>query len=189
SLWGGILVPQIYISSKLNFNLFGLLSAFRAHRDIGLELGFGARGPNHHRTVALQQILEYIRLGKTVQALGVVQGLFDFFAGKGIHLLTRADFLMEGLHDALHLGETGAAIEFIAVEGVQAVAVGLVQLIQLIQQANALDGVVAEHLADQVSAVDTVLIADVAAGQVAVALFETEDIAVSLALLLQQADL
>ena len=38
----------------------GFFTALRAHRDIGLEFGFRARGPDHHRAVALQQVLEHI---------------------------------------------------------------------------------------------------------------------------------
>ena len=74
-------------------------------------------------------------------------------------------------------------------QGVQAVAIGLVQLVQLIQQADALGGVVAEHLADHVSTVHAVLIADVGAGQVAVAFLKAEHIAVCPALLFQLANL
>ena len=74
-------------------------------------------------------------------------------------------------------------------QGVQAVAIGLVQLVQLIQQADALGGVVAEHLADHIGTVHTVLIADVGAGQVAVAFLKAEHIAVCPALLFQLANL
>ena len=63
-------------------------------------------------------------------------------------------------------------------QGIQAVAVGLVQLIQLIQQTDALGSIVAEHLADHISTIHTVLIADVGTGQVAIALLEAEHIAV-----------
>lgn len=94
--------------------------------------------PNHNRTVALQQIFEHIRLGQTVQTQAGVQGLFNFLACKGVYLLAGTNFLMEGLHDPLHLGKAGAAIKFIAVEGVQPVAVGFVQLIQLVQKDDAL---------------------------------------------------
>ena len=74
-------------------------------------------------------------------------------------------------------------------QGVQAVAIGLVQLVQLIQQADALGGVVAEHLADHVSTVHSILVADVGAGQVAVAFLKAEHIAVCPALLFQLANL
>ena len=74
-------------------------------------------------------------------------------------------------------------------QGIQAVAVGLVQLVQLIQQADTLGGIVAEHLADHISTIHTVLIADVGTGQVAIALLKAEHIAVCLALLFQLADL
>lgn len=136
-----------------------------------------------------QQVLEHIRLGQTIQTLAVVQHFLDLFPGKGINLLAGADLFAEGLHDTLHLGKTSAAVKLITVESVQAVAVGFVQLVQLVQQADALGGVVAEHLANQGGTVDAVLVPDIAAGQVAVALLKAENVVVGLALLFQQADL
>ena len=59
---------------------------------------------------------------------------------------------------------------------------------QLVQQADALGGIVAEHLADHIRTVHAILIADVGAGQIAIAFLKAEHIAVGPALLFQLAD-
>ena len=167
----------------LCLHLLGGFLILRTDGDIGLELRLGAGGAHHDGAVVFQQELEHVGLGQAIQTRRVVQQLDDLPAAKLL------DAAPECLHDALHLGKTGAAIELIAVQGVQAVAVGLVQLLQLVQQADALGGIVAEHLADHIGAVHAVLVADVGAGQIAIALLKAEHIAVGPALLFQLADI
>ena len=130
--------------ADLCFHLLGGFLILCTDRDIGLELRLGAGGAHHDGTVIFQQELEYIGLGQAIQTRRVIQQLDDLLAAELL------DAAPECLHDALHLGKTGAAVELIAVQGVQAVTVGLVQLFQLVQQADALGGIVAEHLADHV---------------------------------------
>ena len=74
-------------------------------------------------------------------------------------------------------------------EGVAAVTIFSVKLQQLIRKPNAPGGVVAEHFTDHIGSPHTVLIPDIGAGQVAIALFKAEDIALFLALGFQQANL
>ena len=64
-----------------------------------------------------------------------------------------------------------------------------VQCVYSVQQAHALGGVVGGGLAGQHYGVDGVLVADVCAGQVAVAFLKAEDVAFGMALGLQEADL
>ena len=93
-----------------------------AYRDVGLQFRFGAGGTHHHRTVVCQQIFEYIRLGQAIQSFAVIQHGLDFLATEGMNRLASTHFLVELLHDFLHLGETGTAIELVAVQGVQGIA-------------------------------------------------------------------
>ena len=74
-------------------------------------------------------------------------------------------------------------------EGIEAVAIGFVQLFQLLQQAQAPGGVEAKHLANHIGTVDTILIPDIGTGEVAVAFFKAEHIAVGPALPFQGTDL
>lgn len=74
--------------------------------------------------------------------------------------LAGAHFLVELLHDFLHLGKTGVTIKLVAVQGVQGIAIVLVKFVQLVQKADALGDIVAEHFADQASTVDAILIPD-----------------------------
>ena len=74
-------------------------------------------------------------------------------------------------------------------QGIHAISISLKEFFQLIQQTDASGCIVAEHLADHVSSIYTVFIAHIRAGQITVALLKTKYIAVSLALLLQLADL
>ena len=74
-------------------------------------------------------------------------------------------------------------------EGVQAVAVLGIKCLQAVEKADALRLIEAEHLTDHEGTVDGILIADIAAGEVAVALLEAEDIAFRMAFLLEAADL
>ena len=62
-------------------------------------------------------------------------------------------------------------------------------MIQLFKQADPAGAVESEHLADQERPVDGVFVADVRAGEVAVGLFKTEQIAVGVTLLFKQPDL
>ena len=125
--------------ADLCLHLLGGFLILRTDGDIGLELRLGAGGAHHDGAVVFQQELEHIGLGQTIQTGCVVQQLDDLLAAKLL------DVAPECLHDVLHLGKTSASVELIAVQGVQAVAVGLVQLLQLIQQADALGGIVAER--------------------------------------------
>lgn len=183
-LWCSTLLQVLFSAlADLCFHLLGSFLVFCADRDICLELRFGTGGTHHDGAIIFQQELEHIGLGQTIQTRSVVQQLDDFLAAELL------DIAPECLHDTLHLGKAGAAVKLIAVQRVQAVAVGLVQLLQLVQQADALGRIVAEHLADHIGTVYTVLIADVGAGQVTVAFLKAEHIAFCLALLFQLADL
>ena len=74
-------------------------------------------------------------------------------------------------------------------EGIAAVAIALVQLRQLIRKPDAPGCVEAEHFTDHHGTVHTVLVPDISAGEVTVALLEAEEIASFLPGLFQQADL
>ena len=175
--------PLLGVFHNFTFDLFSSFSVFGTDRNVNFQFRLRAGGTHDNRAVIFQQELQHFRLGQPVQAISIIQQLYNLLTAK------RFDIAAECLHNALHLGKTGAAVELVAVQGVQAVAIGLVQLVQLIQQADALGGVVAEHLADHVSTVHAVLIADVGAGQVAVAFLKAKYITVCLALLFQLADL
>ena len=93
-----------------------------ADGEIDLELGLRAGGTHHGRAVPGKQEFEHIRPGEAVQTQGIVEGIF--------HALPADLFdpFPEGAHDALHLFKPGRALEGVAVQGVQAVAVFSVQL-------------------------------------------------------------
>ena len=110
----------------------------------------------------------------------------DFLSAEG---RTYGHVGAEGGHQRLHFPETGGTVKFIAVQGVQAVAVLLVQLAQLFPEGDSPGGIIAEHFTDQEGSVHTVLVPDVAAGQIAVGFLKTENIGICLALLFQQANL
>ena len=93
------------------------------------------------------------------------------------------------LHQVLHRVHTGFTFKGKAAQGVAEVAELLVQCLDSVQQRFTLLGIPGGCLADEQSCVDGVLVADMRAGQVAIALLKAEDIAVSAALGLQLADL
>ncbi|OJG25599.1 hypothetical protein RR47_GL001648 [Enterococcus columbae DSM 7374 = ATCC 51263] len=169
--------------ANLSFHLLGGFLIFCTDRDVSFQLRFCAGRSHHDGAVIFQQELEHIGLGQTTQTGSVVQQLHDLLATKLL------DVSPERLHNVLHLGKTSAAVELVAVQGVQAVAIGLVQFIQLVQQADALGGIVAEHLADHVGTIHAVLVADVGAGQITIAFLKAEHIAICLAMLFQLANL
>ena len=131
-----------------------------------------------------QQVLEDIRLRKSVETRQVIEDLLHLLSGEGVRRIRT-----EVLHDLLHLLEAGGSLEGEAVEGVQAVAVLRIERLQTVEEADALRLIEAEHLADHEGTIDGVLITDIAAGEVAVALLEAEDITLRMALLLEPADL
>ncbi len=157
---------------NLSFHLLCGFFILCTNRNINLQLRLSAGGTYNDGTVIFQQELEHIGLGKSIQTRRIVQQLYDLLAAKF------PDITPECLHDTLHLGKTGAAVELIAMQRVQAVAIGLVQFIQLVQQADTLSRIIAEHFANHISTVYTVLVADVAASQVAITFLKTEYIAV-----------
>ena len=113
-LWLSTLLQELFSTlADLCFHLLGSFLILCADRDIGLELRLGARGAHHDRTVVFQQELEHIGLGQAVQTRCVVQQFDDLLAAKLLNAVP------ECLHDALHLGKTGAAVELIAVQSVQ----------------------------------------------------------------------
>ena len=65
-------------------------------------------------------------------------------------------------------------------EGIAAVAIALVQLRQLIREPDAPGRVEAEHFTDHHGTVHPVLVPDISAGEIAVALLEAEEIALFL---------
>ena len=84
------------------------------------------------------------------------------------------------LHDGSHLLHAGQAGELEAVHLVQVAAVLGVDLFQTLLDGGTDAAVVSSHLADEHGADDGVLIADVGASQIAVALLKAEDEAVDL---------
>ena len=79
------------------------------------------------------------------------------------------------LHDGSHLLHAGQAGELKAVHLVQVAAVLCVDLFQTLLDGGADAAVVSGHLADQHGADNGILIADIGAGQVTVALLKAED--------------
>ena len=131
----------------------------------------------------LQQEFQHIRLGQSIQTGSIVQQLHNPLPAK------LRNTAAEGFHDLLHFSEAGTSIKFKAVQGIEAVAIGFVQLLQLLQKADAPGGIVAEHFADHVRAVYAVLVPDVGAGEVAIAFLKAKNVAIRPALLFQLADL
>ena len=74
-------------------------------------------------------------------------------------------------------------------QSVQAVTICLIQFIQLVQQADALGGIVAEHLTDHIRPIHAILVTNVRAGQITIAFFEAEHITVCFPQLFQLANL
>ena len=135
-LWLSTLLQELFSTlADLCFHLFGGIFILSADRGVGLELRLGTGGTHHDGAVVFQQELEHIGLGQAIQTRRIVHQFDNLLATELLDTAT------ECLHDALHLGKTGAAVELVAVQGVQAVAIGLVQLLQLVQQADALSGI------------------------------------------------
>ena len=126
---------------------------------------------------------DYIRGRKPIQAVQIILAR--------LHGLTTEsrDIAAEGLHDGLHAVKARRALKGVGMQGVQAIAVLHVQGVQSIQQADTLRLVIGEHFADQQRRIYRVLIAHIAAAQVAVAFLKAENIAVRAALLFKQTDL
>ena len=74
-------------------------------------------------------------------------------------------------------------------QGIQAVAVLFVKRFEHVDQADTQRLIIREHLTDQERAVDSVLVPNISAAQIAIALFHSENIAAFLSLLLQKSDL
>ena len=128
-LWCSTLLQVLFSAlADLCFHLLGSFLILCTDRNIGLELRLSAGGTHHEGAVILQQELEHIGLRQTIQTRSIVQQLHDLLAAKLL------DVAPECLHDTLHLGKAGAAVKLIAVQRVQAVAVGLVQLVQLLPE-------------------------------------------------------
>ena len=127
-LWFSTLLQVLFCTlADLCLHLFGSFLIFCADRDIGFELRLGAGGAHHDGAVIFQQEFEHIGLGQTIQTGCVVQQLDNFLAAELLNITP------ECLHDVLHLGKTSAAVELIAMQGVQAVATDGNTLIQRIE--------------------------------------------------------
>ena len=126
---------------------------------------------------------DYIRGRKSIQAVQIILVRLHGLAAE------RRDIAAEGLHDGLHAVKARRALKGVGMQGVQAIAVLCVQGVQSIQQADTLRLVIGEHFADQQRRIHRVLIAHIAAAQVAVAFLKAENIAVRAALLFKQTDL
>ena len=74
-------------------------------------------------------------------------------------------------------------------ERVEEVAVFLIKAIEHIQEAPAALAVVRGHVCDHQRAIDRVLVADIAAGEVAIAFLEAEDVPIRFPVLLKKPDL
>ena len=133
---------------------------------------------------AVQMVFQHVGAGQA-GAVGVV-------VHDGLHLVPGNVLRGVGaqlLHQLLHRVHAALALKGKAAQRIAVVTELPVQRLDGVQQRLALLGVPGRGLADQQRRVDSVLVADVAAGQVAVALLKAEDKALHLACGLQPGDL
>ena len=95
---------------------------------------------------------------------------------------------MEVFHDFLHFLHTGAAVEFVGVQRVQAVAIGRIEFVQFLQQGDTPGSVEGEHFADHEGGIHPVLVPDISSREISVGLFKPADIVVRSPALFQSAD-
>ena len=151
---------------------------------VDLDFRLGAGGTHHQLMPARKAVFQHIGTGRPGAVGIVIDTAFHCIArqrGGGIGA--------QVLHQLLHRVHTAFALKGKAAQRVAVVTELLVQCLDGVQQRFALSGVPSRCFTDKQRGIDSVLVADVCAGQVAVAFLKAEDIAVRVPLGFQLADL
>ena len=149
----------------------GLLARLADGGEIDLDFGLCAGRADDELCLALQAVLEHLRLGKARVVVLIVD--------RGNNLPAcqlRRLFRAQPLHEIFHRLHAGHALEREAAKIVPVVAVFLIQTVDRVAEIHTLLRVVGGSLHDEKRRVDCVLVAYMCAGKVAVALLEAENV-------------
>ena len=161
---------------------------------VNLDFGLGAGGSDNNACVILEEESDNIGLRQgDMFGLAVSGGLYGSFVVSGCNYAQTADSLRTVLsevgHDLAHALHAALALAGEGVELVEVYAVLVVHSLSRLDEGDTLCAVESSHFADEHGSYDGVLVAYIAACEVAVALLEAEDEAVHLTGGLQLCDL
>ena len=149
----------------------GLLARLADGGEIDLDFGLCAGRADDELCLALQAVLEHLRLGKSrVVVLVVDRG--KNLPSREFRRLLRT----QTLHEIFHRLHTGNTLEREAAKIVAVVAVFLIQTVDHVAEVHALLRVIGGSLHDEKRSVDCVFVAYMRTGKVTVALFKAEDV-------------
>ena len=149
----------------------GLLARLADGGEIDLDFGLCAGRADDELCLALQAVLEHLRLGKSRVVVLVVD--------RGKNLPSREFrrlFRAQPLHEIFHRLHAGHTLEREAAKIVPVVAVFLIQTVDRIAEIHALLRIIGSGLHDEKRSVDRVLVAYMRTGKVTVALFKAENV-------------
>ena len=148
---------------------------------VNLDLGLGAGGSDNNACVILEEESDNIGLRQgDLFSLAVSGGLYGSFVVSGCNYAQTADSLRTVLsevgHDLAHALHAALALAGEGVELIEVYAVLVVHPLSRLNEGDTLCAVESSHFADEHGSYDGILVAYIAACEVAVALLEAENV-------------